>query len=296
MGLDLAELPEVLRARVAAAPGAAETLAAMIAEASAAHPALESSAPAFAAHVLGHVPADADVTAHLETMNASDLGLAFACASGSGSAIAAFERRCFDELSFAIARFRVPLTEGELAQAMRTHLFVAREGRPPKIAQYGGTGDLRAWFRVVVARHLLNAKTRGPRETALDEAMLAALPAAATDPELDHVRRAYGPLLKDALVFAIAELEARERTLLRLAVCDGLGVDAIGALYGVHRATAARWVAAARERLEQATRARARALLGAKSDESVASLFRLLASQIEVSLRGHLASDRGAGE
>ena len=40
---------------------------------------------------------------------------------------------------------------------------------------------------------------------------------------------------------AFAALESRERNLLRYALGDGLSVDAIGTLYRVHRATAARW-------------------------------------------------------
>ena len=44
-------------------------------------------------------------------------------------------------------------------------------------------------------------------------------------------------------------LDDRSKNLLRHAYVDGHGIDAIGAIYGVHRATAARWVERAREQL-----------------------------------------------
>lgn len=264
-------------------------LDAMIAEARAAHPNLRFDPAGYERHVLARVPAGVDPAAHLATLHAPDLLIAYACETGDGAAIAAFEKRCFDEIAFAVARVRPRATTDEVAQMMRERLFVASPDGAAKIASYQGSGDLRGWFRVVLVRHLLNLVSKKHREVDLDDAMLEALPAAATDPELDHARRLYAPALKDALVAAIGALEPRDRTLLRLAVCDGMNVDEIGALYGVHRATAARWVATARDRLEEGTRERLRAALGAR-DESVASLYRLLASQMNVSLRGYLLS------
>lgn len=264
-------------------------LDAMIAEARAAHPHLRFDAAAYANHVLARVPAGTDVAAHLATLHAPDLLVAHKCEAGDAAAIAAFEKRCFDEIPFAVARIRPRATADEIAQMMRERLFVAGPEGAAKIASYQGAGDLRGWFRVVLVRHLLNMVSKKNREVDLDDAMLEALPAAATDPELDLARRMYAPALKDALVAAIGGLEPRDRTLLRLAVCDEMNVDEIGALYGVHRATAARWVATARDRLEEGTRERLRTALGAR-DESVASLYRLLASQMNVSLRGYLLS------
>ena len=269
-----------------------ERLATMGEEARAAHPELAFSPDHFTAYAMARVPVGVDAVAHLEGMRAADLFLTAACARGENAAILAFERRCFDVIPLAHARVRPPATVDEVKQMIRHHLFVPGPDGLAKITQYGATGDLRAWFRVVLVRHLLNFATRAPRETALDDAMLDMLPAAATDPELEQARRLYGPLLKAALVESIAALERRERTLLRLAVCDGLTVDALGELFGVHRATAARWVAAARKNLEDGVRERLRAKLGA-GDDSLASLCRLLASQVEVSLRRHLVTSPG---
>ena len=54
-----------------------------------------------------------------------------------------------------------------------------------------------------------------------------------------HDRRAN----PEAFAKAIAGLDARERGLLRLHVVHGLSATAIAGVFGVHRATAKRWLA-----------------------------------------------------
>src|SRR5687767_3906063 len=195
MPFDLAELPEPLRSRAVAAAGSREQLEAMIEQARSTHPGLTFAQAAYAAHVMARVPPEADVVAHLQSVHAPDLLIAHRCAAGDNAAIVAFERRCFDEIPFAVARVRPRATVDEIAQAMRDRLFVPKGDAPPKILQYSGAGDLRGWFRVVLMRHLLNEVKRVNinRETDLDDAMLEVLPAAVTDPELDHARRQYAP-------------------------------------------------------------------------------------------------------
>jgi RNA polymerase sigma-70 factor, ECF subfamily len=265
----------------------------LVEEARGAVPELSFGDDELIAWIKERVPDDADAFAHLEKLRPADLLIAMKCAKGERAAIEIFEQRCFEEVAFAHARVKPTVTVDEAKQMMRDRLFVAHDDTPPRIASYGGTGDLRGWFRVAVVRHLLNLAMRSPKETTLEEKMLEAVPAGADDPELEHARRLYAPMLEAALVQGIKKLERRERALLRLAVCDGLGIDAIGELYGVHRATAARWIAAAREKLETTVKETLRQQLGA-GDESIASVLRLARSQVEISLRGHLeASAKG---
>ncbi|MBX3216341.1 MAG: hypothetical protein KF850_30155 [Labilithrix sp.] len=288
----LAELPERERARLTGADDA-RALASLVEDARRAHPKIAADAASFAVHVLSHVPADAVVAEHVAKMRPADLLVAYGCAVGDREAISAFERQCFDEIPFAHARVKPRVSVDEVRQMMRDRLLVRTTEAPPRIAQYAGLGELRGWFRVALGRTLLNLATRAPREIELDDAMLEGLPGGANEPELEHARRLYGPTLKSALTEAIGALEPRDRTLLRLAVCDGLTVDAIGEVYGVHRATAARWIAAARDRLHSGTMDLLRTRLGAR-EESVKSLLRLLASHVEISLRGHLLPSDGA--
>ena len=64
---------------------------------------------------------------------------------------------------------------------------------------------------------------------------------------------------------------------------DDLSIDEIGVLYGVHRATVARWIASVRESLFELTR---RALISRLSiDEGdVDSVLRMIDSQLDISI------------
>jgi RNA polymerase sigma-70 factor (ECF subfamily) len=65
---------------------------------------------------------------------------------------------------------------------------------------------------------------------------------------------------------------------------DGLTIDEIGALYQVHRATAARWISGARNTLLADTRARLTARL-ALTPSQFDSLMRLVRSELDLSLQ-----------
>ena len=75
----------------------------------------------------------------------------------------------------------------------------------------------------------------------------------------------------------------RERNLLKQSVLFGATVDDLGALYKVHRATAARWIAAAREHLVEETRQRMIAHLRIGPAE-YDSILELIHSQLDVSV------------
>jgi RNA polymerase sigma-70 factor (ECF subfamily) len=77
---------------------------------------------------------------------------------------------------------------------------------------------------------------------------------------------------------------AEDRNVLRYHFAHGLTIDQIGALYHVHRATAARRVAKARDELLAGTRRRLMARL-ALNRADLDSVMRLIESSIHVSLR-----------
>jgi RNA polymerase sigma-70 factor (ECF subfamily) len=68
------------------------------------------------------------------------------------------------------------------------------------------------------------------------------------------LRSDYGPPLQAAFEQALADLGDRDRTALRMHLVDGLSIDQIGKIFGVHRSTAARWLARAGELIVQSTR------------------------------------------
>ena len=130
----------------------------------------------------------------------------------------------------------------------------------------------------------LRRREQGARERG-DEA-LAEL-ASGDDPEVAALRAAAGDQLRAAFAAALAALAPRERTLLRQHHLDGVSLDRLAATHGVHRATVARWLAAARQAVADGTRDELMARLGLGTGE-VASVVRLAQSQLDLSLRRHL--------
>lgn len=230
--------------------------------------------------------AGADLVAALETAPAADLALAAACCAQEPTADAAFDT-VLTEVDVAGASTRSPpqLVE-EVKQVLRVQLLVARDGKPPGIGGYKGKGPLRGWVRITATRELIRHQKKQSREAsgprALDEAI-----GAGGDPVLDRMKAEYRAEFATALRDAIAALPAEDRTLLRQQIVDGLSIDALGAAYGVHRATAARWATRARGALVAATRVKLAERL-AISVEEIDSVIRLVQSRLEASVVRYL--------
>jgi RNA polymerase sigma-70 factor, ECF subfamily len=161
-------------------------------------------------------------------------------------------------------------------------LFVDEPERPAALRAYSARGALDAYLRVIARRELMRVVNLGRREVEIDVDLLDGI-MPASDPEISILRARYRGDVDKAMRTAVSSLEERDRALLRYAFVDGLNVDEIGSLYDVHRATAARWVAAARERL--GTRIRDELAAQLKIDVAeVDSIVRLVQSRIDVSL------------
>ncbi len=181
-------------------------------------------------------------------LRAFELGLALACLAHDPIAIAHFERTYFTQAARALARMKLAdtLTEDILGW-MRFELFVRPQGA--LLATYSGRGDLGGWVRAIAVHEALKRARRARREVPPDEAGDLASPLPLPDAELVAMRGAYGAELTRALSDSFRSLAPQERNLLRQYFLDGLTIDMLGRLYKVHRATAARRVAAARELL-----------------------------------------------
>jgi len=136
------------------------------------------------------------------------------------------------------------------------------------------------------------ARSGGPLTAAAGPTGVGA--AMVPDPELDYLKSKYAPQFREAFVAAITNLSVEERNALRFHYLDGLTLDETAAACHVHRATAARWLAHARESLLRDTR---RLLLERTKlgHREVESMFRLVESQLDVSLRRHLAESGDVG-
>jgi RNA polymerase sigma-70 factor, ECF subfamily len=240
----------------------------------------------FAAFLGGRVPASL-----LDDARAADLWAACACGTGNGRALTEVEGRYFPDVDAALRKMSLsPDRIGEVKQGLRRVLFVGdpEAGVPPRITEYRGTGDLRAWLRVSATRAALKLLRKENRETPTDDALLEAR-AHEDDPELAYMKAAYRASFKTAFQEALESLLPRERTLLKQQIVDGLGIDELGALYQVHRATAARWVQSAREKL--LTRTRRAFMVNARiSSDECESIMRLVRSQLDMSLHRRLGS------
>lgn len=267
-------------------PAAAEALASALVDATArateAHPALARHTTGFVrrlVEVLETPTPEAVAKVHIE-----DLWLAHAAGLGDVAAIGTIERAHVH--GSAAGRLRgqrfSPDEIAEIEQNLREHLFVAKPGERPKIAQYAGRGELSGWIGVSATRAALRARKKTERE--VSESGVISRAVADGDVELEFVKEAYRPAFKEAFHEALASLDAKERLLLRQHAVDGLGIDALGELYGVHRATAARWVAKVREAVLDRTRIAFEKRMNVGRAE-FESLLRLARSQLDLSLK-----------
>jgi RNA polymerase sigma-70 factor, ECF subfamily len=216
-----------------------------------------------------------------------DLHLAFAAAAGSAAAITRFEHATLPSARAALLTLRIDgAALDEALQRVRDKLLV---GPPPRILDYRGEGRLRAWVRVIAIREHLMERRRRKVEISLDDALLAAVPDPADDPRLVVMRHQYRDDLAAALARAIAQLEVRERSLLRYSLVDGLDLGAIGSIFHTHKSTISRWLTRARTRLWRLTR---EALIapGGIPREEIESLVRAMRSGLDLSL-GRLLGD-----
>lgn len=268
-------------------PDLEEAIAAAVARGRSAWKDVSVADERFATFLGGRVSA-----AELDAARAPDLWAACACGTGDGKAIAEVEARYFPDVDAALGKMGLSADRiGEVKQGLRRLLFVGDPdvGTAPRITEYRGTGDLRAWLRVTAMRAALKLLRRESRETPTDDALLEAR-AQQDDPELAYMKAAYRASFKIAFQEALDSLLPRERTLLKQQIVDGLGIDELAPLYEVHRATAARWVQSAREKL--LTRTRRTFMLNARiSSDECESIMRMVRSQLDMSLHRRLGSE-----
>jgi RNA polymerase sigma-70 factor (ECF subfamily) len=213
-----------------------------------------------------------------------ELYLAYACSRGQTAALRILERHYVEAATRAVARVNAARDFiDEVHQTLNEHLLVGSE---PKIAQFAATGPLGAWLRVAAVRTALNLeKARRNRDELLAEELIES----ATHDTAEN--KLYRDAAQAALQSAFAVLSPRERNVLRLCYIEARTIDQIGALYAAHRATAARWLAAARQRIfdQVSEELRARFRLSASEVQSVLVRVR---SQLEVSVLRLLGPER----
>jgi RNA polymerase sigma-70 factor (ECF subfamily) len=285
----LSQLPETAREAFAGLGDLEARLAAALGAAREAWPQIAVSDDAYLGHLARHL-ASCEPEDGFDHLHPAELLLALGCAEGDAAAVAAFTKEYGPDIDGALRRFRgVDLSQDDLRQALSEKLFVAREGKAPKIAEYAGQGFLQNWVRITAVRTFTDLTRARQRKRESPEEELLQL-ADGGDLELSFLKKHYRAAFKQAFEGAVASLESGERTLLRQSVVRGLSIDQLAALYSIHRATAARRVQRAREALLLNTRAKLMSQLAIGEGE-LDSVMKLIHSRLDISIHRVLGGE-----
>ena len=218
------------------------------------------------------------------TEQGEECALVVAATQGSVTAQRRLEAEYFARVPAFIASMKLDAARiDDIAQDVRQKLLV---GDPPKLLSYVGRGSLAALIRVTATRTAISALRKGKHETQeleLDRAM------GELDPERRHLKDHYRGIFRDSFAAAVQGLETRERNMLRLHFLEGVTLEQLASMYGVHRATVVRQLASIREKVAKGTRGalQSHGAVGARDLESIVDLLK---SRFDVSVEGLLAS------
>ncbi|MGN6104681.1 MAG: sigma-70 family RNA polymerase sigma factor, partial [Kofleriaceae bacterium] len=258
-------------------------------------PGIEIPEDLFEAYLAARVEGAALDAEALRGLCVADLWLACGISRGDPAALRVFEH-CLRDVDGAIAHLDggSALVE-DVRLAVRERVLGASAGGQAKIADYRGRGELRGWLRVVAVREALQVLRRRRRETSHDadgggaadrDGRLAAQ--LDRDAPLDELTTAERDVYREAFAAALATLTPRERNLLRQQYVYGATVDELATLYGVHRATVARWIARVRDVLLRRTRRGVGEALRLAGD-ALDSVMGRIANHLDYSLRHTLS-------
>jgi RNA polymerase sigma-70 factor (ECF subfamily) len=225
---------------------------------------------------------DLDLRTH-----AGDIFLVTACLLGDAAALGVLEREYFAQVPRFVAPIdRRPDFAQEVAQQLRERLLSPSSR---KLADYAAAGPLLAWLRVSARRLAIDLQRHAGfegRHISAGEPEWGRI-AGVGNPEWEVLRARYREPVEVAIKQAVSSLSSQERMVLRLYLLGGENIEKIGKTYGVHRATVARWISAAQEKVVTAVRAELRERFGI-SESECDSLARDLRSRLDISLGGLL--------
>lgn len=213
-------------------------------------------------------------------VHGADIYLAAALAAGDHVAIDHFEGKFISLVPSYVGGLRMqPHELEELRQDVRVHLLA---GPVPKIRRYRGAGPLGAWLRVVTLRLALSRTKHSDRfgGPSLDTVLPNALGLTAQT----VVPNELGARVQQALDAALSALAPADKLLLRLYFVDGLSIDELAVLLGVHRATAARRVSSVSRRIRNEVIASVANLAERMTLSEAKSALRALKSHLHLSM------------
>ena len=226
----------------------------------------------------------------LERLCLEDLFLATACARGNRIAWEYFADDYLPLLHRMATQACRQVQEGEdVAQEIAENLLADKS----KLAAYDGRGTLAGWLRVTVSHAAIDRFRRKRREVSLDEedgsrpGNYAAGPA--SDPPADKVDSPWGSVLSRLLESHIRRLPPRDRLILGLYYVENVPLKLIGRRFGVHEATASRWLDKLRSEIRKSVERELCVKHGLRPGE-VSSLWQWVAEREQFSLKEVLGS------
>jgi RNA polymerase sigma-70 factor (ECF subfamily) len=221
---------------------------------------------------------------HVTPSIASDLFLAFACFANVSRAVQLFHTTYGPIVATTARHFdRSGALTDELWQRLAELLFVSKDGRPPRIAEYRGRGPLSAWVRTCAKRTALRLVKIDSLEMLVTREALAEEISDACDQELALLKSHYGELFRQELLGALAELPPKDRMLLQLHLVAGLSTTRIAKMYHQNQSTISRQLQRAATSIFTLIKQRVHVRLGVATAE-LESLLDLARSHIELSL------------
>lgn len=255
----------------------------------AAWPTIELDAESFVIFLARQLPSELATAAGLASLHGADLYLVCGLGRGQPAAVEALETDYMPAVERALRRMgQSEASILDITQGLYSYLLERQNAppteRPPRRG-YVGRGELRGWLCTCAVHEAARLQKRERRhlDLDLDQAHDVLLSSAGRSPEHDALTGELKQIFEASFREAVAALTPRERNLLRYHFLSGLSVDQVGAIYRVHRATAARWVAEARARLASLTRKRFLAS-APMHDKSYAQIMGLLRSQLSLNL------------
>jgi RNA polymerase sigma-70 factor (ECF subfamily) len=278
----LAAIAEEARSDWGAHEDLEEILSRLWQEARTAWSTLDLSLPTFASYLGARI--DRCDESALEKLQSVDLYLTCSCSQGLAGAIEAFESYCAGEAERALAKLSMTEVEvEEVEQHLRDKLFVHESDGQIRIARYSGSGSLKSWYRVTALRTAIDLIRSEGRLLPVGDASELDGQAAHIDPELEYLKDKYRSDFKEAFLAALRHLESDERNLLRYQLLDGLSLEQVGAIYGLHLSSVSRRIGRIREKLLDSTRRELSERLRV-DEEELDSIMRLIQSRLHVSV------------
>ncbi len=226
-----------------------------------------------------HAVVDASAT------HVADLYLACGCVHGDASAWRELDRLYLARVAEYVGRVDSARAFADEVRQLLSEKLVPRREEPSKLARYSGRGPLGSWMRVAAVRVARDLKRAARPTEDIDKLDLAS---SRKDVEIAFLKREFAAVFTTAFQAVLATLTTDERNVVRLHYLDGLTIEQVGKTYGVSRATAARWLASARVTIIDRVRASLSDQIPA-SDAEPANVLAFVQSQLELSLRRHLA-------